>query len=116
MISIARRYSSFKRVITALKSNEANYGTGKVKELRAALKAGQIATRNYLKFNCMEDIITENRPKDEKIKKEDLLKLFTGTVEKGEAFIEQPDNKKHSILFDAIELMDTYLKVEEGEG
>ena len=70
----------------------------------------------HLFFYQMEQILTENRPRNEEISEEDMKRFFTGQVKKGEAFIEQPDQKKHCILFDAIELMDTYLAIEkEGE-
>lgn len=115
-IYIAKKYSSFKRIILAILANESKYGIGKIKGLRSALKKGEVATKNYLFFYQMEQILIENRPRNEEISEEDMKRFFTGQVKKGEAFIEQPDQKKHSILFDAIELMDTYLAIEkEGE-
>lgn len=111
---IAKKYNGFKRTICAILSNESKFGTGKVKGLRGALKKGEAATKNYLFFNQIQEILVENRPRNEEISEEDLRALFTGQVRKGEAFIEQPDGKKHSVLFDAIELMDTYLVIEKG--
>ena len=63
----------------------------------------------------MEDIIVENRPREDKIKEEDLKKLFSGKYGMGMAFILQPDDKKHSILYDSIELMDSFIALKGGE-
>lgn len=112
---IAKKYSNFKKIINRIQHGEETYGNGKVKELRSALKQGETATRNYLCFNHMEDIIVENRPREDKIKEEDLKKLFSGKYEMGMAFILQPDDKKHSILYDSIELMDSFIALKGGE-
>lgn len=112
---IAKRYDNFKRIVKCVQNNGETYGNGKVKELRAALKQGETATRNYLVFNQMKDIIVENRPKEDKITKEDLMELFSGYSEEGMSFILQSDGRKHSILYDSIELMDTYIALEGGE-
>ncbi len=111
---VARKYSSFKRSILTILADESKYGTGKVKGLRAALKKGETATKNYLSFYQMEQILIENRPRNEEISEEDIEQFFTGQAKKREAFIGQPDQKKHSTLFDAIEMMDTYLAIEKG--
>lgn len=75
-----RKYSDFKRLITLLKEKENVYPTGKIKELRGALKAGEAAIANYLQFNRMEELLADA-----------------------------------NAMFDAIELMDTYLSLERGE-
>ena len=103
-------YNNFKRVISALQNNESTYGTGKIKELRSALKKGEIATANYLEFNRMTDILVANKPGG--VAKEDLMRLFTGSTDKNTAFVDNADGRKHSILFDSIELMDTYIVME----
>lgn len=75
-----RKYSDFKRLITLLKEKEDVYPTGKIKGLHGALKAGETATANYLRFNRMEELLADA-----------------------------------NAMFDAIELMDTYLSLERGE-
>lgn len=110
----AKKYENFKKIIKRIQKKGSTYGNGKIKGLRAALKQGEKATSNYLIFNRMEDILIENRPDADRVTDEDLLKLFTGKPVKGEAFITQMDEKKHSLLYDSIELMDSYLALEEG--
>lgn len=75
-----KRYSDFKHLITLLKEKENVYPTGKIKELRGALKAGETTIANYLHFNRMEELLADA-----------------------------------NAMFDAIELMDTYLGLERGE-
>lgn len=52
-----RKYSDFKQLITFLKKKEDSYPSGKIKELRGALKADEAATGNYLRFNRMEELL-----------------------------------------------------------
>lgn len=75
-----RKYSDFKQLITLLKEKEDVYPTGKIKGLHGALKAGETAVANYLRFNRMEELLADA-----------------------------------NAMFDAIELMDTYLSLERGE-
>ena len=110
-----RRYDNFKRIIHRIQDNEETYGNGKLKELRGALKKGETATRNYLVFNQMEDILIENRPGHDEITEVDLMQLFSGKEMKGVAFVPQADDKKYSILYDSIELMDSFIALEGGE-
>lgn len=103
-------YDNFKRIIVTLQKNQNAYGIGKVKELRAALRSGELATTNYLEFNRMTDILIENKAGS--VTKEDLMKLFTNSKHRNTAFVEASDGRKHSILFDSIELMDTFIAME----
>jgi hypothetical protein len=107
----AHSYESFLRLMENLKTKEKIYATGKIKELRGALKDGKDMTKYYLSFNRMEDILYET--KDEK--RLDLSEVFSGKKVKNEAFIEDYDGKEHSVLFDAIELIDTFLVLDKGE-
>ncbi len=95
LILAGRKYGDFKRLIGILqgKVKEESYPVGKIKELRGALKAGKTVAENYLRFNRMEDLLMKAMPAQDKL---DISK--TG-----------------SALFDAIELMDTFLSLERGE-
>lgn len=100
----AKLYSNFKRIIMTVISRGKGYSTGKVKQLRSSLKEGENATRYYLQFNRMTNILVETGNE-----KADLSKLFSGTKTEKKIFIMQPDGVKRSILFDAIEILDTYI-------
>lgn len=111
---VAKKYKNFRSIISRIQKGEDKFGTGKIKELRSAIKRGEIETRNYIHFNCMEEMLTEYRPHKEQIDDEDMKKLFTGAKVDAPAFIKiEGDEKKHSMIFDAIELMDTFFKVGE---
>lgn len=104
-------YESFLRLLTNIQSKKEMYADGKIKELRSALKEGKDMTRYYLTFNRMEDILYE--AKDDKSL--DFSGLFSGTKVKNDAFVRDYDGKEHSVLFDAIELMDTFFKLDREE-
>lgn len=90
-----RLYKSFKKRFRIIQEYEAN---GKIKELRNAIKAGEKETELYLRLNQMEELKSELAVKKVSVKSEQF-QLFT----------EQKDGKKHSVVFDAIELMDAFL-------
>lgn len=100
-------YKNFKRILTTVISKENGYATGKIKNLRSVLKEGEIATKYYLQFNRMTDILVESG--NSKI---DLSSLFTGNIQEAEMFVEQFDGAKCSLLFDAIEILDTYISID----
>lgn len=96
--NVAKQYSYFRRTICAILDNEENYGTGKIKGLRDALKKGETASGNYIRFNRMEELLKDKS-------------AFTNVDDRTDN-----EDKKRSFLFDAIELMDTYLPIEKGAG
>lgn len=90
-ITVEKNYDTFLKAVSRIKQKEIGYATGKLKELRSALKEGLAATRHYLMFNRMEDILIEARPGYDPIKDELMLK----------------------VLFDAIEILDTFVEIKE---
>ena len=111
---IAKKYRSFRNIVSQIQKGEDKFGTGKVKELRSAIKKGEVETRNYIHFNCMEELLVNYRPHKEQIEEEDTKKMFTGSKIDFPAFINiEGDERKHSVIFDAVEMMDTFFKVGE---
>ncbi len=108
-------YPNFRKIIISLNNDKEKYGIGKVKELRGALKEGLTATSNYLKFNRMENIIDNTSVIGKEISKDDLEKIGSGNKVMYDSFIKIPaDEKLHCILFDSIELIDTFLEITDG--
>ncbi|MCQ2517555.1 MAG: hypothetical protein MJ119_02235 [Lachnospiraceae bacterium] len=99
-------FSQFRKVMKNIMKTEGNFSTGKIKELRNALKLGEVRTKQYIAFNLMDSILVEGKELTEG------NKSLQEAVNK-DAFVEGYDGVKHSILFDAIELMDTYIMLEE---
>lgn len=109
-----RKYSDFKRLITLLigKEKKGSYPNGKIRELRGALKEGERSAANYLLFNRMEDLLLDAKAQQDEMS---ISNIGKGVKEEIPVFVPFTDEKKYSTVFDAIELMDTYLCLERGE-
>lgn len=105
-----RRYSAFRNLIGILQSKNEIYARGKVKELRGILKEGEEATQYYLTSSLM-DTIDLDIFEDNDINKQ--LKLIgTGQGLERRAFVDV-DGKRRSLYFDAIEMIDTFISLDE---
>lgn len=82
-----RRYDKFKEQIETIQKQDSDYARGKLKELRSVLKQGETAIQSYIRFN-------------------NLSKDF-GTFQAGF------DGIKRSQIFDALEIADTYISLED---
>lgn len=112
----AKKYTNFRGTIRAIQHCEQEYGIGKVKELRSALKKGKKASENYLYFNKMEQFLEKVGSRDLNL---NLDRLFSGAEDQIPYYVTLQENgvqKEHSIVFDAIELMDTYLALDHQKG
>ena len=107
-----RRYSAFKKLIGMLQGEKEVYARGKIKELRHVLKEGEKATEYYLKSSLM-DILDLDIFEDQDINAK-LKQAGTGKGLERRAFLDV-DGKKHSLYFDAIEMLDTFVSL-DGKG
>lgn len=106
-----RQYKNFEKLIAQLLWSEDNYSSGSLKQLRGVLKKGSEATDEYLKFHKMESL---RRDVYLNIYKEiNYAGALTGKAQEGKLFETTVDGKCRSLIFDAIEMMDTYLPLEE---
>lgn len=105
-----RRYSAFRSLVGRLQGEDKVYARGKIKELRSVLKEGEHATMYYLKSSLM-DILNldtfEDRDFDSQIKQ-----IGTGKGMERRAFLDV-GGKKRSLYFDAIEVLDTFISLDE---
>lgn len=106
-----RQYENFKKLIKQLCSKEDSYARGKMKELRAVLKQGELQARHFLKFNKIETVILESYYGI--FREMDYSKVFTGQEMEKPIFVKTSGEECRSFLFDAIEMMDTYLELED---
>lgn len=106
-----RQYSNFKKLITRLTSEEISYARGKIKELRTALRQGETDARYFMKFHKLEEITLESYY--DIFKDMDYFKAGTGQAMERPIFVQTADGRYRSYLFDAIELIDTYLDLED---
>lgn len=105
-----RRYSAFKKLVNLLQGENEVYARGKIKELRGVLKEGEKATEYYLKSSLMDILnldLFEDHDREKQIKQ-----IGTGTGLERRAFLES-GGKKHSLYFDAIEVLDTFISLDE---
>ena len=131
-----RQYGNFRKLMKRiLKSPEKDfYASGALKELRSALKRRENAALYYLRYHNMETSLADGlqeiyqKTDDGKTKiksgktsegkllieaDDEKTEIGSGKSLEGKLFIETLDGKKRPALFDAIEVMDTFLLVEE---
>lgn len=94
-----RRYEYFKNYITAMQRKE-TIARSKLKELRGILKQTRDAAELYREINLMDNIFW--RACDDYHLKEKSI------------FYQTADGEMRSLVFDAIELIDAYLVLEQG--
>ena len=106
-----RQYQNFKTLLQGIQSDEISYARGKVTRLRTAIKQGEAETRYFLQFNKIEDIVLKSYYNI--FKKMDYSKIGTGQGYERPVFVRTNDGKERSYLFDAIEIMNTYIALED---
>lgn len=114
-----RQYENFKKVIQFMSgickkssgSDNSSYARGKVKELRNVFKQGDDMTQHFLKFNKMEGFALEGFFNG--YQSQDIGQLFKGKSEKYKVFTKTYDGKERCVLFDAIEIIDTFVSMED---
>lgn len=105
-----RRYDNFKKLAGLLERDiqAGKISRGKVKELRSALKEGEQSAIYYMKSNLIDDLpLLEQEGKD--IEKS---KIGQGKGMDRKIFVDTADGQKRSLLFDAIEMIDTYISID----
>ena len=106
-----RNYANFRKLITKIQSNEIAYARSKMKELRSVLKRGEESARYYLKFNKIEDLSLESYQGI--YEKVSMDQIGSGKGLRREVFIKTADGVDRSLLFDALEISDTYIDLDD---
>lgn len=110
-----RRYENFRKLISKIQretesENSISYARGKLKTLRSVLKQGENEAFYFMKANHMDSLDTESYY--DIFEKTDYSQIGKGEERKGHLFIKTADGVKRSILFDAIEAVDTFIRLE----
>lgn len=110
-VSIFRTYDYFKGVTLAFKDKSSLISRGKLKEIRTALKQGEIETDYNIMKNSLSDIIY---PIVTGEYGSDVVKKI---IENGadRCVFKDIDNTKYCSIYDAIELMDIFKEITEGK-
>ncbi len=114
-----RTYAYFRQLCATLRGEYGKIARGKLKDLRTALKQGEIETRFFLADKQISDLLYH--PFNAKYQtaeeyQDALRRILEGNLEKKDAFTE-PDEYgvKRSLFFDALEMIDQFEPVEEVE-
>lgn len=102
-----RQYRNFRKLADGLQNGDIGYARGKLKELREVFKRGQVETEHYLKFNKIEDIALKGYQDVYEPVRYD--KIGTGTGLERKTCVRTQDGVMRSLLFDAIEISDTFI-------
>ncbi|MCD8109618.1 MAG: hypothetical protein LUE14_05905 [Clostridiales bacterium] len=105
-----RDYQNFKKIMLSFENKEINYARGKIKELRGYLREGESAAENYLKASLIEELVRDcylGIYEDA-----DISLIGTGKAQNTALFVKTSDGKSRSVLFDAIEAMDTFISLD----
>ena len=85
-------------------------------EIRNALKQGERTAESFVYFNKMEDVMLENLQEntyhcDQIASGEGLERKLFIKIKEGKN--DSTDGEKHSVIFDALEICDTYIGFKE---
>ena len=114
-----RHYDWFRALCERLQGERGNIGRGKLKDLRTAIKQGEIECRYYLQnqqISRLLDHTFEARYRSDEARWEKLRSMYA-QGEKAERPLfwqEQGEEKKRSLFFDAIEMIDHWKPLKEG--
>lgn len=104
-------YSEFLRMINKLIHSRSDLSKSKIKQLRTALKQGELETDYFLSSNSIRDLLYNVIPDTQRYAKQLLL---DGQQASKPSFIQIGDDR-HCLFFDSIESMDHFIAFKEAE-
>lgn len=110
-----RQYRNFRNLMNRMTKGEEAYGRGRLKDLRRVLKEGETETENYLQLHKISELGRDVYHGIYKELEPDTIEIGSGNILERRLFTETADGKSRNLLFDVLELMDTYLRVEDVE-
>lgn len=110
-----RRYQAVKKLLSVISREGDESVRSKLKEMRSYLKQGEGAAKYYVAFHKLQDIILSTY--QDIFKAMTFEKIGTGEGLERKLFAESADGKRRCLIFDAVEIMDTYIpfRTEDGE-
>lgn len=105
-----RAYENFRSLMRVLQSKE-SYASGKLSQLREAIREGEKQTEYFLKKNLLEELgLTGYQGV---YANPQISKIGTGEGQERKYYA-RIQGEKYSLLYDAVEARDWYLELEEG--
>lgn len=106
-----REYQKFRELVMKLQSGDIEYARGKLKEFRQYLKEGEQSSEHYFTMKQMQEMgLTGYQGIFVPV---DYRKAFTGEELERRIFVRTADGEKRSLFFDAIEILDLFIPIEE---
>ncbi|MFI3212730.1 MAG: hypothetical protein R3Y24_05255 [Eubacteriales bacterium] len=117
-ISIFKQYDYFKRLCTAFQTQKNQINLGKLKQMRNALRQGEIETAYFIRSKEISDVIFDII---ESTYGSETARVLVEAANRGEViernifqWIDTKEGKKkYCLCFDAIEMMDVYAEIVE---
>lgn len=106
-----RKYSKFKKLMKTIQTGNIDYAKGKLKGLRQYLKKGETSAAYYIRTRQIGDL--DLLGYQDIFVPVDYSKIGTGDQLERKTFVRTMDKKKRCLYFDAIELLDTFIPIEE---
>lgn len=101
-----RQYDSFKKLMEKLKDSEIFTARSKMKEFRSVLKQGNAAVDAFIKFNKLNEI---SKNVSEAYYDQKPMEIMEQGGLEGKWFDTSKDGIERSLIFDALEVADTYI-------
>lgn len=110
-----RSYNHFRKLVVMLIRKDYEMGRGRLKNLRTVLKQGEAAVKNYIQFHKLQESLLDTYYG--KFVPLDTTGIGSGTENELPVYVSVSESahERRSYLFDAIEMMDTFLVLKEGE-
>lgn len=105
-----RQYKKFKKVEAILMDKEKGYARSSIKNLRSVLRRTESDAKYYLTYHKIDDLAMISYQGT--YKDTDTDGIGKGKGLEGRLFIKTADGKERSTLFDAIEMMDTFINLD----
>lgn len=102
-----RQYERFVKLFSQISKSADAYATGKLKQMRNVLKQGEKSAEYYLKFNKIDGLAMESYHGI--FNEIDISGIGKGRGLTKKIFVSTADGEDRAILFDVIELLDTFI-------
>lgn len=106
-----REYRKFRKLMLEIQTGNIDYARGKLKEFRQYLKEGEKSAKHYIRTKQIGDLNLLGY-------QDIFVPMDTSGIGSGKSldrktFVRTADGKKRSLYFDAIEMLDTFIPLEE---
>lgn len=106
-----REYRKFRKLMLKIQNGNIDYARGKLKEFRQYLKEGEKSAKHYIRTMQIGDL--DLLGYQDIFVTMDMSGIGSGKSLDRKTFVRTVDGKKRSLYFDVIEMLDTFIPLEE---